>query len=110
VLNIWDCSGKNAFYESYFEHDCDTIFCSVKLLIYIFDIKIDFPENDLEHFAGVLEAIEESSPDAHIYFLVHKMDLVTKEEHLYILEEQQVLINLTCRRCGVWKSKLKLCL
>jgi len=101
VLNLWDCGGQDAFYESYFERDRETIFRSVELLIYVFDIESDCPEKDFEHFAGVLEAIEENSPDARIFVLVHKMDLVAEEERLEILEERRVLIDTTCRSCGL---------
>lgn len=34
TLNLWDCGGQDAFYESYFERDRETIFRSVELLIY----------------------------------------------------------------------------
>ncbi len=67
VLNLWDCGGQDAFYESYFERDRETIFRSVELLIYVFDIESDNPEKDFDHFCGVLEAIEENSPDARIF-------------------------------------------
>ena len=60
VLNLWDCGGQDAFYESYFERDRETIFRSVELLIYVFDIESDCPEKDFDHFAGVLEALEEN--------------------------------------------------
>jgi Ras-related GTP-binding protein A/B len=42
-----------------FERDRETIFRSVELLIYVFDIESDNPEKDFDHFCGVLEAIEE---------------------------------------------------
>ena len=80
VLNLWDCGGQDAFYESYFERDRETIFRSVELLIYVFDIESDCPEKDFDHFAGVLEAVEENSPEARIFVLIHKMDLVAEEE------------------------------
>jgi Ras-related GTP-binding protein A/B len=44
VLNLWDCGGQDAFYESYFERDRETIFRSVELLIYVFDIESENPE------------------------------------------------------------------
>jgi len=101
VLNLWDCGGQDAFYESYFERDRETIFRSVELLIYVFDIESGQPENDFNHFAGVLEAIEENSPDARIFVLVHKMDLVAEEDREDILEERKRLIKDTCEGCGV---------
>jgi Ras-related GTP-binding protein A/B len=94
VLNLWDCGGQDAFYESYFERDRETIFRSVELLIYVFDIESDQPEKDFDHFAGVLEAIEENSPDARIFVLVHKMDLVAQEDRHVILEDRKRLIEV----------------
>jgi Ras-related GTP-binding protein A/B len=101
VLNLWDCGGQDAFYESYFERDRETIFRSVELLIYVFDIASDCPDKDFDHFIGVLEAIEENSPDARIFVLVHKMDLVAQEEQETILEDRKRLIEESCASCGV---------
>lgn len=101
VLNLWDCGGQDAFYESYFERDRETIFRSVELLIYVFDIESDTAEKDFDHFCGVLEAIEENSPDARIFVLVHKMDLVAEDDRDLILDERKTLIAETCTNCGV---------
>jgi len=101
VLNLWDCGGQDAFYESYFERDRETIFRSVELLIYVFDIESDCPEKDFDHFAGVLEAICENSPDARIFVLVHKMDLVAEEERALILDDRKRLIEQSCLSVGV---------
>lgn len=101
VLNLWDCGGQDAFYESYFERDRETIFRSVELLIYVFDIESESPEKDFDHFCGVLEAIEESSPDARIFVLVHKMDLVAEEDRMAILQDRKRLIADSCSSCGV---------
>ena len=102
VLNLWDCGGQDAFYESYFERDRETIFRSVELLIYVFDIESDCARKDFEHFEGVLEAIEENSPDARIFVLIHKMDLVVEEhQREFILEERRRLIEQSCADFGV---------
>ena len=92
---------QDAFYESYFERDRETIFRSVELLIYVFDIESDSPEKDFDHFCGVLEALEENSPDARIFVLVHKMDLVARHDRAAILQERQALIQESCVACGV---------
>ena len=101
VLNLWDCGGQDAFYESYFERDRETIFRSVELLIYVFDIESETPVKDFDHFCGVLEAIEENSPDARIFVLVHKMDLVAVEDREAILQDRKQLIEESCKNCGV---------
>ncbi|CAB9527180.1 Ras-related GTP-binding protein A [Seminavis robusta] len=105
VLNLWDCGGQDAFYESYFERDRETIFRSVELLIYVFDIESESPEKDFDHFCGVLEAIEENSPDARIFVLVHKMDLVAEEDRQAIFEDRKRLIAESCVSCGVENFK-----
>lgn len=101
VLNLWDCGGQDKFYESYFERDRETIFRSVELLIYVFDIESENPEKDFDHFCEVLEALEENSPDARIFVLVHKMDLVAEEHKDAILEDRRQLISESCLTCGV---------
>lgn len=101
VLNLWDCGGQDAFYESYFERDRETIFRGVELLIYVFDIESETPEKDFDHFCGVLEAIEENSPDCRIFLLIHKMDLVAEEDREAILEDRKQLIEESCLSCGV---------
>lgn len=113
VLNLWDCGGQDAFYESYFERDRETIFRSVELLIYVFDIESDNPEKDFEHFGGVLEAIEENSPDARVFVLIHKMDLVAEEERQLIFEDREQLIleqsrglSVTCFATSIWDESL----
>lgn len=113
VLNLWDCGGQDAFYESYFERDRETIFRSVELLIYVFDIESDNPEKDFDHFSGVLEAIEENSPDARIFVLVHKMDLVAEDERQMIFEDRQRIIeahsrglSLQCFATSIWDETL----
>jgi len=101
VLNLWDCGGQDAFYEAYFERDRETIFRSVELLIYVFDVESEEEEKDFEHFAGVLTAVEENSPDARIFVLVHKMDLVLEEMRESVLEKRRSMIAQVCRACGV---------
>lgn len=101
VLNLWDCGGQDAFFESYFERDRETIFRSVELLIYVFDIESETPEKDFDHFSGVLEAIEENSPDARVFVLIHKMDLVAEEDRESILEDRKQLISESCMSRGV---------
>lgn len=49
----------------------------------------------------MLEAIEENSPDARIFVLVHKMDLVAVEDRETILQERERLISESCLSCGV---------
>jgi len=53
-----------------------TIFRDVGVLIYVFDIVSNEFEKDLTYYVDCLEACRKNSPDAEIFVLVHKMDLV----------------------------------
>lgn len=93
VLNLWDCGGQYRFYESYFDSQRDTIFRNVEILIYVFDIDSGDIENDITLFDNVLEAMEQNSPDASIFILIHKMDLVAEEDRERAFAERSALIQ-----------------
>jgi Ras-related GTP-binding protein A/B len=92
VLNLWDCGGQYRFYESYFDSKRDTIFRNVEVLIYVLDIESAELESDFTLFDGVIEAMEQHSPDASVFVLIHKMDLVPEDERVqaFAVREAQV--------------------
>nr|KAG5690972.1 hypothetical protein BaRGS_027291 [Batillaria attramentaria] len=90
VLNLWDCGGQEAFMENYFASQRDNIFRNVEVLIYVFDVESRELEKDMHYYQSCLEAILQNSPDAKIFCLVHKMDLVQDDQR-----EVQLEANLT---------------
>jgi Ras-related GTP-binding protein A/B len=118
ILNLWDCGGQYRFYETYFDSQRDTIFryhnipvhfliivfsnltsCffsffrNVEVLIYVFDVDSGDFENDITLFDGILEAMEQNSPDASIFILIHKMDLVNEEDRIRAFTERSDVIK-----------------
>ena len=93
VLNLWDCGGQYRFYESYFDSQRDTIFRNVEVLIYVFDIETGDLGNDITLFDGVLEAMEENSPDAKVFVLIHKMDLIAEDDRVREFNQRAALIK-----------------
>jgi Ras-related GTP-binding protein A/B len=93
VLNLWDCGGQFRFYENYFDSQRDTIFRNVEVLIYVFDIDSGDLENDIILFDGIIEAMEQNSPDAAVFILIHKMDLIAEEDRDRAYSERAVLIQ-----------------
>ena len=93
VLNLWDCGGQYRFYENYFDSQRDTIFRNVEVLIYVFDIDSENLENDISLFDGILEAMEQNSPDAAIFILIHKMDLIAIEDRERVYTERATLVQ-----------------
>lgn len=88
VLNLWDCGGQDAFYESYFVSRRDHIFRNVAVLIYVFDVTSDQFERDLDYYAGTVEALSQLSPDAQVFTLIHKCDLLPEDARERIADER----------------------
>lgn len=91
VLNLWDCGGQYRFVENYLEND--TIFRNVEVLIYVFDIDSNDMYNDLTLFVGIIEALERYSPDANVFVLIHKMDLVAEDDREREFTERAKLVQ-----------------
>ena len=89
VLNLWDCGGQYRFYENYFDAQKETMFRNVELLIYVFDVESSEIETEITHFDNVLEALETYSPEARIFVLIHKMDLLKEEDRISSFNERE---------------------
>ncbi|CAI4035365.1 hypothetical protein SMKI_13G0120 [Saccharomyces mikatae IFO 1815] len=85
TLNLWDCGGQDVFMENYFTKQKDHIFQMVQVLIHVFDVESTEVLKDIEIFAKALKQLRKYSPDAKIFVLLHKMDLVQldKREELF---------------------------
>eukprot|EP00752_Nemacystus_decipiens_P002446 g2303.t1 len=112
-MNLWDCGGQDLFYEAYFNHQQDFIFRSVEVLIYVFDVESSDVSGDLERYRGVLEAVDRNSPDARVFVLIHKMDLVSEENRETVfMNRKQVIsdisggVDLTFFMTSIWDETL----
>ena len=119
VLNLWDCGGQYQYIESYYEND--SIFINAEVLIYVFgeqhilqlqsstklysfdrvmisylfleDIDSADLHNDLSVFARMMDSMERCSPDASIFILIHKMDLVPEDDRKREFDERSKLVK-----------------
>lgn len=89
VVNLWDCGGQDTFMENYFINQKEHIFRNAEVLIYVLDVKSDKPEGDMEGYKECLKAIADNSPEAKIFALVHKMDLIEDPEQKQLIFEQK---------------------
>jgi len=76
ILNLWDCGGQDAFMDSYLSTQQSTIFQHVGALIYVVEVESRNLSKDLEYYAECLNSLRRYSPEASVFVLVHKMDLV----------------------------------
>ncbi|KAN0118611.1 Gtr1/RagA G protein conserved region domain containing protein [Russula decolorans] len=77
ILNLWDCGGQDAFMDSYLSTQRSTIFQHVGVLIYVFEVSAHDAVKDAAYYRDCLDALQKYSPEAAVFLLVHKMDLVT---------------------------------
>lgn len=114
TLTLWDCGGQEAFLESYFDSQRDQIFRHVEVLIYVFDIESQETKKDLETFKTCLDGIRSNSRGAHIFCLIHKMDLIHREEdrqkifteRARELKELAGSLNLQTFATSIWDETL----
>ncbi|GME25910.1 putative small monomeric gtpase protein [Neofusicoccum parvum] len=88
MLNLWDCGGQDGFVENYLTHQRHHIFSSVAVLIFVFDIESRDFASDVLSYQNIIAALAESSPNAKIFCLIHKMDLVQARLRLSLFEER----------------------
>ena len=113
VLNLWDCGGQEAFMEHYFASQRDNIFRNVEVLIYVFDVESREMDRDMHYYQSCLEAILQNSPNASIFCLIHKMDLVQEDQRDLIFQEKEddlkrlsKPLDCTCFRTSIWDETL----
>ncbi|KAG5448366.1 Ras- GTP-binding protein A [Clonorchis sinensis] len=113
VLNLWDCGGQDGFMESYFVNQRETIFRNVEVLIYVFDIDNYEVAKDLNYYRSCLEAVNQNSPGARIFCLIHKMDLVpeNKQQEAFDgmrsrIEDVTKPIRCSCFATSIWDDTL----
>ncbi|KAF8489244.1 Gtr1/RagA G protein [Russula emetica] len=76
ILNLWDCGGQDAFMDSYLSTQRSTIFQHVGVLIYVFEVSAHDAVKDAAYYRDCIDALQKYSPEAAVFLLVHKMDLV----------------------------------
>lgn len=100
ILNLWDCGGQDAFMDSYLTIQRSTIFQHVGVMIYVFDIETHGMTKDLEYYRDCLESLQQFSPGAAVFLLVHKMDLA-REPKLVIYEKKKKELEDASGECPV---------
>jgi len=99
--------------ENYFASQRDNIFRNVEVLIYVFDVESRELEKDYHYYQSCLEAILQNSPEAKVFCLVHKMDLVQEDQRELIFcqreEDMKRLsrpLDCTCFGTSIWDETL----
>jgi len=115
VLNLWDCGGQQQYIKSYFTTEREAIFSNVSVLIFVLDVKSTKVDDDLEDYCKCVQSLAQFSKNAKLFCLIHKMDLVTKEQRKKIFHgiSQQLKqisaqsgFKLTTFQTSIWEETL----
>jgi Ras-related GTP-binding protein A/B len=112
-LMLWDCGGQEAFIESYFSLQKDHLFHNVAVLIFVFDVESESLKKETAYFRSCVEALLKHSPDAQVFCLVHKMDLLPESKATRVfakrrseLEKIAHPLRVHCFGTSIWDETL----
>ena len=94
-------SRQGAYVESYLHDPAERtkVFTGVGVLIYVFDVESrefdteDRNARDLVTYSAIVKALAENSPQARVFALVHKMDLVQADFREQVLKDKTTAIR-----------------
>lgn len=78
--------------QGYFTTHRDSVFQNVEVLIYVFDIESKDVDKDMQYYQYCIEALSQNSPDAKIFCLIHKMDLIPDDRRNMVSDYIIILI------------------
>jgi Ras-related GTP-binding protein A/B len=93
MLNLWDCGGQDGFVENYLNNQRSHVFGSVAVLIFVFDIESREFMADVASYANIIGALSEYSPNAKVFCLIHKMDLVQTRMRGELFEQRTTVVK-----------------
>ena len=115
LLSSLPLSSQSSFVESYLLAERTTVFATVGVLIYVFDIESREPDGDLATYTRIIAALSQLSPNARVFVLVHKMDLIQPEYREALFSERRRLIeicsahyqdSIQCFATTIWNQSL----
>jgi Ras-related GTP-binding protein A/B len=74
--------------DNYLTNQRTHVFSSVAVLIFVFDIESREFVADVMNYQNIIKALEECSPGAKIFCLIHKMDLVQARQRVGLFDER----------------------
>ena len=98
--------------DSYLSTQRSTIFQHVAVLIYVFDIETREALKDLDYYRDCIDGLKKYSPDAKIFLLVHKMDLVRENADGVLakkraqLEQESAGLTITMFGTSIYNESL----
>eukprot|EP01125_Pyxidicula_operculata_P001662 TRINITY_DN1149_c0_g1_i2.p1 TRINITY_DN1149_c0_g1~~TRINITY_DN1149_c0_g1_i2.p1 ORF type:complete len:327 (+),score=26.20 TRINITY_DN1149_c0_g1_i2:285-1265(+) len=113
TLSLWDCGAQFEYFRQYLTNQRELMFSGVAVLIYVLDVKSVKVEADLKGYEQCVKNLAQFSPDAKLFCLVHKMDLIPKDDREKIingistqLQSLSQFFKLVCFETSIWEETL----
>ncbi|EPY28688.1 ras-like small GTPase [Angomonas deanei] len=105
-LNLWDCGGQHRYVTEYLNRQKEYVFRHVGVMLFVFDINSmsradsaaaagestctdwKLPEM-LQYFTSAMQHLRQYSPQAKVFVLLHKTDLINKEVRSQIINNRK---------------------
>lgn len=84
---------QDGFVENYLNNQRSHVFGSVAVLIFVFDIESREFMADVASYNNIVLALEEFSPNAKVFCLIHKMDLVQTRMRAELFEQRTNVVK-----------------
>lgn len=75
---------QDKFFNNYLTTQSHHVFKNVEVLIYVFDVISAELDKDIHYYQSCLESILNYSPNAKVFCLIHKMDLIQEERRAQV--------------------------
>ncbi|MFX1517777.1 MAG: ADP-ribosylation factor-like protein [Promethearchaeota archaeon] len=90
AFQVLDCGGQESFLSVFLGEQAEFIFRNVSVLVWVIDVSdIDKFSTSKFYFNHAITRLKEYSPEAKIYCLCHKVDLILPEMRSQILETME---------------------
>lgn len=110
VISLFDMGGQQAYVDSYLDDRKGQVFKDVGAFVYVFDMgntsdqdddHDDGWEADFRYWKDCVRLLSQHSPDAHVFCLLHKMDLVESSRRRDIYAQRVKELRLKAKELGM---------
>lgn len=96
TLRLLDCGGQDEYTNDYLTTKSKEVFDNVSILIFIIvaeSVKMQKKDtkdsSDLDYFKKCINKLNEHSPDAKVFVLIHKMDMIAEVRKKQVYERRK---------------------
>ena len=116
TVTIKDCGGQNDLIPEYFNQKQKEVFSNLEIFVFVIEAEKRTEEaekNELDYYKNCIEKVNEYSPNAKVFVLINKMDLIhnTRKEQVLQKRKKEFLnvsenLNVEFFPTNIWDDSL----